>query len=237
MPLLEIENLVAGYGPLSVLHGISLSVDKGEIVSVLGANGAGKSTMLRAVSRLIPVSYGTIRFNGTDISRTKPHAVAAGGISHVPEGRAIFGNLTVLENLKLALFARNARSRKSVRDLFATAYDMFPVIGSRRNQLASTLSGGEQQMLAIARAIVSDGDLFVLDEPSMGLSPLFVKTVFSIIAEINRQGKTVLLVEQNATMALSLSHRAYVFENGRIVAQGKSKDIVQNEDLKKAYLG
>jgi branched-chain amino acid transport system ATP-binding protein len=235
MPILSIENLAAGYGPLAVLHGISLTVGEGEIVSVLGANGAGKSTMLRAVSRLLPVMSGAILYKGKNIVSSKPHAVAAMGISHVPEGRAIFGNLTVLENLKLATFAN--RSRRRAPSLFSTVFEMFPVLGTRRRQLASTLSGGEQQMLAIARAIISDGDLFILDEPSMGLSPLFVKNVFSIIREINRQGKTILLVEQNATMALACSARTYVLENGRIVTQGKSSDIAKNAELKKAYLG
>jgi branched-chain amino acid transport system ATP-binding protein len=235
MPLLSIENLSAGYGPIAVLHGISIEVEEGEIVAVLGANGAGKSTMLRAVSRLLPVMSGAIIYKGKNIVSRKPHAVAVMGISHVPEGRAIFGNLTVLENLKLALFAN--RARHGAGPLFTTVFEMFPVLGERRNQLASTLSGGEQQMLAIGRAIVSDGDLFVLDEPSMGLSPLFVKSVFSIIREINKQGKTILLVEQNATMALACSARAYVLENGRIIAQGKSADIAKNAELKKAYLG
>jgi branched-chain amino acid transport system ATP-binding protein len=168
MPILSIENLAAGYGPLAVLHGISLTVGEGEVVSVLGANGAGKSTMLRAVSRLLPVMSGAILYKGKNIVSSKPHAVAAMGISHVPEGRAIFGNLTVLENLKLATFAN--RSRRRAPSLFSTVFEMFPVLGTRRRQLASTLSGGEQQMLAIARAIISDGDLFILDEPSMGLS-------------------------------------------------------------------
>jgi branched-chain amino acid transport system ATP-binding protein len=235
MPILSIENLSAGYGPLAVLHGISLSVEQGEIVSVLGSNGAGKSTMLRAVSRLLPIMSGALTFKGKNIVPCKPHAVAAMGISHVPEGRAIFGNLTVLENLKLATFAN--RSGAGQGSLFATVFRMFPVLGDRRRQLASTLSGGEQQMLAIGRAIVSDGDLFVLDEPSMGLSPLFVKNVFSIIREINKQGKTILLVEQNATMALAVSAKAYVLENGRIIAQGASGDIAKNAELKKAYLG
>ena len=235
MKLLSIENLTAGYGPLSVLHGISLDVEQGEIVSVLGANGSGKSTLLRTVSRLIPVMSGSIMYKGENIVSCKPHAVAAMGISHVPEGRAIFGNLTVFENLKLALFAN--RSRRGRDSLFTTAFEMFPVLGQRRRQLASTLSGGEQQMLAIARAVVADGDLFVLDEPSMGLSPLFVKSVFSIIREINKQGKTILLVEQNAAMALTFSTTAYVLENGRIITQGKSSDIADNAEVKKAYFG
>jgi branched-chain amino acid transport system ATP-binding protein len=239
MKLLSIENLSAGYGPIAVLHGVSLDVERGEIVSVLGANGAGKSTLLRAVSRLIPVTAGSIIYKGEDIVPCRPHAVAAKGISHVPEGRAIFGNLTVLENLRLAEFARKSHARRATRtaSFFKTVFEMFPLLGQRSGQLASTLSGGEQQMLAIARAIIADGDLFILDEPSMGLSPLFVKNVFSIIAQINKQGKTILLVEQNAAMALACSARAYVLENGRIVAQGKSGDIAKNAELKKAYLG
>jgi branched-chain amino acid transport system ATP-binding protein len=233
MNLLHVDNIVAGYGPLTILHGVSLAVDEGEIVCVLGANGAGKSTLLRAVSRLIPLAAGTITFRGKSLARVRPHQAAAMGISHVPEGRGIFGNLTVAENLTLATFA--ARTSGSPR--ISKVYEMFPVLGQRRGQLASTLSGGEQQMLAIGRAIVSDGDLFVLDEPSMGLSPLFVKNVFSIIIEINKQGKTVLIVEQNATMALSHSHRAYVLENGKIVAEGTSGEIAKDERIKKAYLG
>jgi len=235
MKLLSIDNLSAGYGPIAALHGVSLEVETGEIVSVLGANGAGKSTLLRAVSRLLPVMSGSIVFKGKSIVPCKPHSVAALGISHVPEGRGIFGNLTVYENLRLATYAN--RSGRDLFALYATVYGMFPVLGQRKRQLASTLSGGEQQMLAIGRAIVADGDLFILDEPSMGLSPLFVKNVFSIIREIRKQGKTILLVEQNATMALACSDRAYVLENGRIVAHGTSGEIAKNADLKKAYLG
>jgi branched-chain amino acid transport system ATP-binding protein len=235
MHLLSIENLVAGYGNLRVLHGVSLHVERGEIVTVLGANGAGKSTLLRAVSRLIPVMSGTILYEGKNIIPCKPHAVAKMGCSHVPEGRGIFGNLTVMENLLLATFAGKkdlVHSRQA-----QAVFDLFPVLGQRRRQLASTLSGGEQQMLAIGRAIMSDGELFVFDEPSMGLSPLFVKNVFSTIAAINKKGKTMLLVEQNATMALEISHRAYVLENGTIAAEGNSNDIANNETLRRAYLG
>jgi branched-chain amino acid transport system ATP-binding protein len=235
MALLSIENLRAGYGPVTVLHGVTLHVDEGEIVAVLGANGAGKSTLLRAVSRLIPAMSGTITYKNRTIASCKPHAVAAMGISHVPEGRAIFGNLTVFENLKLATFARKGGHNDKKR--FNAVFEMFPVLGQRQRQVASTLSGGEQQMLAIGRAIVSDGGLFILDEPSMGLSPMLVKNVFAIIAAINKKGKTVLLVEQNAAMALKYCHRAYVLENGSIVAGGKSANIAENAELKKAYLG
>jgi branched-chain amino acid transport system ATP-binding protein len=235
MALLSIENLSAGYGPITVLHGVTLHVDEGEIVAVLGANGAGKSTMLRAVSRLIPVSSGVIMYKNKNIISSKPHAVAAMGLSHVPEGRAIFGNLTVFENLKLATYAnKNSRNAKT---LYNAVFEMFPVLGQRQRQVASTLSGGEQQMLAIGRAMVSDGGLFILDEPSMGLSPMLVRNVFATIAHINKKGKTILLVEQNAATALRYCHRAYVLENGRIVADGKSADIAENAELKKAYLG
>jgi branched-chain amino acid transport system ATP-binding protein len=235
MALLSIDNLCVGYGPLKVLHGVTLHVEEGEIVAVLGANGSGKSTMLRAVSRLIPILSGSISYKNRSIVTCKPHLVAAMGISHVPEGRAIFGNLTVAENLTLASFA--CRSQRSFPKQIKTVFEMFPVLGQRRRQLASTLSGGEQQMLAIGRAVVADGDLFILDEPSMGLSPLFVKNVFSIIAQVNKKGKTVLLVEQNAGIALKFSHRAYVLENGRTVASGTSAEIAGNAELKKAYLG
>jgi branched-chain amino acid transport system ATP-binding protein len=235
MQMLAIENLHAGYGPIAVLRGISLDVKEGEIVTLIGANGAGKSTTLRAISRLIPVISGSVRYKNADIITRKPHEVACMGIAHVPEGRGIFGNLAVVENLLLATFAKRSRGAES-RDL-KKVFEMFPLLGDRSRQLASTLSGGEQQMLAIARAFMADADLFILDEPSMGLSPILVKSVFSVIDEINRQGKTILLVEQNATMALKYAHRAYVLENGRIIAEGKSEEIAANDELKKAYLG
>ncbi len=233
MHLLSIDNVVAGYGQVTILHGVSLYVDEGEIVCLLGANGAGKSTLLRAVSRLIPVLSGSITYAGENILPCKPHVVAKRGISHVPEGRGLFGNLTVLENLTLATFS----GRGAAAPLMKTVFELFPVLGRRRRQLASTLSGGEQQMLAIGRALVADGSLFVLDEPSMGLSPMYVKNVFSIVAQINKKGKTILLVEQNAAMALAYSHRGYVLENGRILASGTSAQIAANAELTKAYLG
>ncbi len=235
MRILDIENLRAGYGPIAVLHDVSLHVDEGEVVTLIGANGAGKSTTLRAVSGLIPATSGAIYYKNKNILRCKAHEIACMGISHVPEGRGIFGNLTVLENLMLAIFANRSKKRetRNMNGLF----EMFPLLEDRRSQLASTLSGGEQQMLAIARALAADPDLFIFDEPSMGLSPILVKNVFSIIADINRRGKTILLVEQNAVMALKYSNRGYVLENGRIVAEGKSEEIAVNEELKKAYLG
>jgi branched-chain amino acid transport system ATP-binding protein len=234
MTLLSIENLCAGYGPIQVLHGISLHVDEGEIVTLIGANGAGKSTVMRAVSRLIPIISGAVTYKNENISTIPSHAIACRGITHVPEGRGIFGNLSVLENLLLSSYANRSGP---VSKLLSAVFDLFPVLAQRKRQLASTLSGGEQQMLAIGRAIVADGNLFIFDEPSMGLSPILVKNVFSIIADIHKKGKTVLLVEQNATMALKISDRAYALENGRIIAQGPSASIANNADLKRAYLG
>ena len=235
MALLSIENLCAGYGPIKVLHDVSLHVDEGEIVTLIGANGAGKSTLLRAVSRLLPIISGAVMYKNENISTIPSHGIACRGITHVPEGRGIFGNLSVLENLKLSTYAN--RSGPVQSKLFTAVFDMFPVLAERKRQLASTLSGGEQQMLAIGRALIANGDLFIFDEPSMGLSPIFVKNVFSIIADIHKKGKTILLVEQNATMALKISDRAYVLENGRIIAQGLSASIADNSDLKRAYLG
>jgi branched-chain amino acid transport system ATP-binding protein len=235
MPLLDLKNVCAGYGVIKVLHGISLHVDEGEIVTLIGSNGAGKSTTLRTISGLVPLRDGAILYRGASLARCAPHTIAIQGISHVPEGRGIFGNLTIRENLELAFFAACNRGPGSRR--LAEVYEMFPVLGQRRRQGASTLSGGEQQMLAIGRAIIADGDLLMLDEPSMGLSPIFVKTIFKIIADIHRKGKTILLVEQNATMALNISNRAYVLENGRITASGVSRELAQNPALKAAYLG
>ncbi len=235
MKLLSIEKLFAGYGPITVLQGIDFHVNSGEIVTLLGANGAGKSTTLRAISRLIPTLSGAISFKGKEITLCKPHEISAMGISHVPEGRGIFGNLTVYENLILATFA-NSKSANYQR-LLSPVFDMFPLLQERLDQSASTLSGGEQQMLAIARALMADGDLLILDEPSMGLAPIFINKIFTFIKEINASGKTVLLVEQNASMALQYAHRGYVLENGKIIAEGTSHELKSNPDIKKAYLG
>jgi branched-chain amino acid transport system ATP-binding protein len=237
MNILEIENVTAGYGNIVVLRDISLHVNEGEIVALIGANGAGKSTLLRAVSRLLPVIAGTIRFKNAIITAQSAHAVARMGIAHVPEGRGIFGNLSVMENLQIAFFAAGKKSRASVAHALSLVFELFPILGQRRAQRAATLSGGEQQMLAIGRAIIAEGELLVLDEPSMGLSPKFVGSVFSIIADLNKKGKSVLLVEQNAVMALRFARRAYVIENGRIVASGLSGDISANEELRRSYLG
>jgi branched-chain amino acid transport system ATP-binding protein len=235
MTILDVENLYAGYGAVGVLHDVSLRVDEGEVVTLIGANGAGKSTVLKCISGLLPAQSGSIRYKNKNILKVPSHAIARRGISHVPEGRGIFGNLTVLANLSLSLFAN--RKKAPVQELINRVFEMFPILGERKKQSASTLSGGEQQMLAIGRALVSDGDLLILDEPSMGLSPIFVKNVFSMLSEIQKKGKTILLVEQNATLALKYSNRAYVLENGKIIAAGFSSSIAENAELKRAYLG
>jgi branched-chain amino acid transport system ATP-binding protein len=237
MSLLEIINLHAGYGKIKVLSDISLHVDQGEIVTILGSNGAGKSTLLRTISALVPVTAGLVRYNDKVISAGPPHAIACAGVAHVPEGRGIFGNLTVLENLKLAFFANPKCGPKEKQRLLELVFEKFPVLKDRSAQQAVTLSGGEQQMLAVGRAMAANGKLFIFDEPSLGLSPKFVTHIFSIISDLQKSGKTILLVEQNATMALSISSRAYVLENGRIVAHGTSAEIANDGRLKEAYLG
>ena len=235
MTLLSVEKLCAGYGAVSVLRDASLYVDEGEIVALIGANGAGKTTVLKCISGLLPARSGSIRYKNENILKVPSHAIARRGISHVPEGRGIFGNLTIMENLSLSLFANRKKATK--HELIDRVFEMFPILSERKKQSASTLSGGEQQMLAIGRALVSDGDLLILDEPSMGLSPIFVKNVFSILSEIQKKGKTILLVEQNATLALKYANRAYVLENGGIIASGPSQSIAENADFKRAYLG
>jgi branched-chain amino acid transport system ATP-binding protein len=235
MSLLEIKGLSVAYGAIKALHGIDLAIEEGEIVSLLGANGAGKSTTLRAVSRLLPPESGEILFRGKSLSTVEPHAVVSLGIAHVPEGRGIFPSLTVLENLKLATWT--SRSRGSLSGLYRTVFELFPRLEERKSQSAGTLSGGEQQMLALGRAIMADCSVMLLDEPSMGLSPLLVKEVFRAIKEINARGTTVLLVEQNANMALKIAHRGYVLENGRVALEGSAAELAQDHRVKEAYLG
>jgi branched-chain amino acid transport system ATP-binding protein len=237
MKLLDIEHMSAGYGKLIVLRDVSLHVDEGEIVALIGANGAGKSTILRAISGLIPAVSGSIRYKNRVISGLKSYTIARMGIAHVPEGRAVFGNLSVMENLHIALFAAGKQGRQLAGRRLSMIFDIFPPLGVRRQQRAATLSGGEQQMLAIGRAIVADGELLILDEPSMGLSPKFVKNVFTVLEDLNKNGKSILLVEQNATIALQVSRRTYVIENGIITAQGPSSDVASDEILRRSYLG
>ena len=234
---LKVENLSVSYGKIKALHGISFSVDQGEIVTIIGANGAGKSTTLRAISRMVPSDPGSIiEFMGESILKYNTDKVVSKlGISHVPEGRMIFGNLTVTENLALASFARKdsdgvARDTKWV-------FDLFQRLDERKDQLAGTLSGGEQQMLAVGRAYVSGRKIMILDEPSMGLAPLLMLDMFDALKEINSQGTTILLVEQNARLALKFAERGYVLENGKLVLEGKASDLLDDPEVKKAYLG
>jgi len=235
--LLTIENLQVSYDRIKALHGISFHVDQGEIVCIIGANGAGKSTTLRAISRMIPVQAGTkMIFEGQDLTSLPADKVVNQlGVSHVPEGRRLFGNLTVMENLELAAFAR--KDRQAVQKDYQRVFAIFPRLEERIKQHAETLSGGEQQMLAVGRAMVSARKMMLLDEPSMGLSPLLMGNVFEALKEINREGTTILLVEQNARMALKFSSRGYVLESGLIVLEGESDALLNNPDVKKAYLG
>jgi len=235
--LLSVENLKVSYDQIKALHGINFQVDEGEIVCIIGANGAGKSTTLRAISRLVPAEQGTIMtFQGKDLLKYPADKVVSElGISHVPEGRRLFDNLTVRENLKLATFARK-NGREIKRDL-NRVFSIFPRLEERITQKAGTLSGGEQQMLAVGRALMSGRKLMLLDEPSMGLAPLLMLSVFDALKEINQEGTTILLVEQNARMALKFAQRGYVLENGNLVLEGPSQELLENPEVKKAYLG
>jgi len=234
--MLEIKNLSVGYGAIIALHGVSLSVRPGSIVTLIGANGAGKSTTLKAISGLLRVRGGEIIYDGKNIAGLPPHQIVKLGLSHVPEGRMIFANLSVMENLQMGAYLQKDRSvvRRELEYVFAT----FPRLREREQQTAGTLSGGEQQMLAIGRALMSRPKFLMLDEPSLGLAPLLVKTIFDKIAEINRQqGITILLVEQNANLALEISHFGYVLETGKIALQGDSADLRRNPQVQSAYLG
>ena len=233
--MLKIDNIHVYYGAIHALKGVSLEVRKGEIVTLIGANGAGKSTTLRTVSGLLAPKSGAITFLGENIAGTPAHEIVKHGISQVPEGRRIFAEMSVQENLELGAFTR--KDKDGVAKDFEIVYNRFPRLEERRKQQAGTLSGGEQQMLAMGRALMSRPKLLLLDEPSMGLAPLLIKEIFSIIEDINREGTTVLLVEQNANMALSIAHRAYVMETGRITLQGAAKELAASEDVRKAYLG
>ncbi len=235
--LLEVKNLRVSYGNIKALHGIDFQVDEGEIVCIIGANGAGKSTTLRAISRMVEVEEGTqMTFMGKDMLKYKPEKVVSElGISHVPEGRRLFGNLTVMENLKLATFAR--KDHDQIKKDMERMFSIFPRLEERKNQEAGTLSGGEQQMLAVARAYMSAKKVMLLDEPSMGLAPKLMLSMFDSLAEISREGTTILLVEQNARLALKFASRGYVLETGNLVIQGKSEDLLSDPEVKKAYLG
>ncbi|MBB5869144.1 branched-chain amino acid transport system ATP-binding protein [Allocatelliglobosispora scoriae] len=233
--LLEISDITLLYGRIQALHGISLHVDEGEIVAMIGANGAGKSTTMRAVSGLRPVASGSIKFNGEDITRLRADLRVVRGICQSPEGRGLFPGMSVQENLDMGAYTR--RDAAGIRTDQDRVFELFPRLAERRKQIGGTLSGGEQQMLAVGRALMSRPKLLLLDEPSMGLAPMLIQQIFNIITEINQQGMTILLVEQNAQQALSRAHRGYVLETGRIVKTGTGADLLHDPVVKEAYLG
>lgn len=231
--MLEVKNLAVSYGAVKAIHGVSLEVHDGEVVSLIGANGAGKTTILRTISGLKKADDGEIRFDGTDLRKMDPSKIITLKLAHVPEGRHIFPQMTVEENLEMGAFT----DRKDMEANMEEVFGRFGRLKERRKQLAGTLSGGEQQMLAVGRALMAKPKMILMDEPSMGLSPLLVKEIFSIIKEVNRKGITVLLVEQNAKMALSISSRAYVMETGKITISGDAGELLRDDRVKKAYLG
>jgi branched-chain amino acid transport system ATP-binding protein len=233
--MLKIEDIDVYYGIIHALKGVSLEINQGEIVTLIGANGAGKSTLLKTISGLLKPKRGDILFGGQSISGKVAQSIVKQGLSHVPEGRRVFSNMTVEENLELGAYLR--KDKKGIREDFEKVFDLFPRLLERRKQLAGTLSGGEQQMLAMGRALMARPRLLLLDEPSMGLAPLLVKTIFRIIEEINKSGTTILLVEQNANMALSIADRAYVIETGKIVISGTSEELNESDQIRMAYLG
>ncbi|MCO1614986.1 ABC transporter ATP-binding protein [Micromonospora tulbaghiae] len=233
--LLEIEDVSLLYGRIQALHGISLTVDEGEIVALIGANGAGKSTTMRAISGIRPVASGKIKFAGEDITKLRADLRVRRGLCQAPEGRGIFPGMSVLENLDMGAYTR--RDKAGIAQDLARVLELFPRLAERRKQAGGTLSGGEQQMLAVGRALMSRPKLLLLDEPSMGLAPMLIQQIFTIITEINQQGTTILLVEQNAQQALARAHRAYVLETGRIVKSGTGADLLHDPSVKEAYLG
>ena len=235
MAMLEVKNLEVYYGVIQAIKGISFEVNEGEVIALIGANGAGKTTTLQTITGMLQPKAGEIIFEGKDISKIPGHRIVSMGMAHVPEGRRVFAELSVYENLKLGAYTR--KDKKEIEETLARVYKSFPRLEERKNQLAGTLSGGEQQMLAMGRALMSKPKIILMDEPSMGLSPLLVKEIFKIIQEVHKQGMTVLLVEQNAKMALSISDRAYVLETGRISMSGAASDLLNDEKVKKAYLG
>ncbi len=234
MAILEVRDLEVYYGVIQAIKGISFEVNPGEIIALIGANGAGKTTILQTITGLIPAKAGRIFYNGQDITRTPGYKLVSMGIAHVPEGRRVFAELTVLQNLKLGAYTR--RDKGELEESLSQIYQRFPRLEERKNQPAGTLSGGEQQMLAMGRALMSRPKLMLMDEPSMGLSPIYVNEIFDIISEIHKSGTTVLLVEQNAKKALSIADKAYVLETGKIVLSGDAKELMNNEKVKKAYL-
>ncbi len=235
MALLEIKDLSVSYGMISALKGISFEVNEGEVIALIGANGAGKTTTLHTITGLLPAKTGSIMFDGVDLTKVPAHKIVEMGIAHVPEGRRIFQQLSVLDNLKLGAYIR--KDKAGIAQDLENVYARFPRLEERKNQIAGTLSGGEQQMLAMGRALMSKPKIIVMDEPSMGLSPILVSEIFDIIESIRKDGTTVLLVEQNAKKSLAIADRAYVLETGKIVLSGNASDLINDESVKKAYLG
>lgn len=233
--LLKLEHIYAGYGDLKVLYDLSMSVEKGEVVSLVGANGAGKTTLLRIISGLVPVTGGSVEFDGQDLLHLKPSARAGLGIAHIPQGRGILGKLSVLENLELGAHDRMTRLHQA--ENIERSFTMFPILKERARQVAGSLSGGEQQMLAIARALMMEPKLIMMDEPSLGLAPIIVEEVFRIIAQVAKEGMSILIVEQNLSKALSVADRGYVLENGVLVKEGSAKVLLNDPSIRAAYLG
>ena len=235
MAMLEVKDIEVFYGVIQAIKGISFEVNEGEVIALIGANGAGKTTTLQTITGLISPKKGQITFEGQDITHMPAHKIVSMGMAHVPEGRRVFAQLSVLDNLKLGAFTR--KDKEEVEETLIRVYKRFPRLEERKNQIAGTLSGGEQQMLAMGRALMSHPKIILMDEPSMGLSPIFVNEIFDIIQEVSKGGTTVLLVEQNAKKALSIADRGYVLETGRIVLEGNAKELLDNAQVKKAYLG
>ena len=235
MSMLEVKDLEVYYGMIQAIKGVSFDVNEGEVIALIGANGAGKTTILHTITGLINAQKGSVWFEGKDITKVPAHKIVSMGMAHVPEGRRVFANLTVLQNLKMGAYTR--KDKTEIEQTLDSIYKRFPRLMERQNQLAGTLSGGEQQMLAMGRALMSHPKIILMDEPSMGLSPIFVNEIFDIIKSVSASGTTVLLVEQNAKKALSIADRAYVLETGKIVLSGKASDLLNNDSIKKAYLG
>ena len=235
MSILKVTDMTVNYGVIQAVKGISFEVEQGEIVALIGANGAGKTTTLHTVTGMIPAKSGSIQFDGTDITKVPAHRIVSMGLAHVPEGRRVFAQLTVLENLKMGAYTR--KDKDGIEKSLEEIYKRFPRLEERKSQLAGTLSGGEQQMLAMGRALMTEPRMLLLDEPSMGLSPILVKEIFSIVKTLHSDGITVLLVEQNAKMALSISDRAYVLETGLISMSGRARDLLHDDKVRRAYLG
>lgn len=235
MAMLEVKELQVYYGVIQALKDVSFEVNQGEVIALIGANGAGKTTTLHTLTGLLPAKHGSIMFEGVDITKMPAHKIVEMGIAHVPEGRRVFSQLSVYENLKMGAYTR--KDKKEIAENLANVYKRFPRLEERKNQRAGTLSGGEQQMLAMGRALMSHPSIILMDEPSMGLSPIFVNEIFDIIQQVSKTGTTVLLVEQNAKKALSIADRAYVLETGKIVLSGDAKVLMNDDSIKKAYLG